>query len=413
MISIFTPTHDPKYLNEAYAGLLNQTHQDWEWVVLINGKAKWEAPKDEKRVRIAYVKPQLNGIVGALKNHAVSLCKGEILVELDHDDILMPTCLEEVQKAFDDNPNASFVYSDFAYINADATPNFSKYSPDYGWSYHEENGYNVCHGMAPSPHNVSYIWYAPNHVRSFRASSYKLTPGYDSTMKVLDDQDIMYKLYLVGDFVHIKKNLYLQRVHPENTQAKSDINPFIQTETVRMHGQTIQPMLLKWAKQNGLLALDLGAAHNPAPGYLTIDMHSPADYIGDVFEILEGFEDNSVGVIRAVDFLEHIPDKIRLWNEMYRVLAHGGMVLSLTPSTDGRGAYQDPTHNSFYNQNSFWYFADEEYRKYVPELKMNFQISVLNTYFPSDWHKANDIPYVNANLIANKNGERHGGRLHI
>ena len=121
----------------------------------------------------------------------------------------------------------------------------------------------------------------------------------------------------------------------------------------------------------------------------------------------------SVINIRAVDFLEHIPDKVRLWNEMYRVLAHGGMILSLTPSTDGRGAYQDPTHNAIYNENSFWYFADENYRKYVPELKMDFQVAHLSTHFPNDWHKEHNIPYVNANLIALKDGARQGGRLGI
>jgi len=413
MISIFTPSHNPQYLDQAYDGLLRQTVTDWEWVVLLNGKAEWSTGVDDERVKICYAKPQLGGKVGALKRYAVELCTGDILLELDHDDILMPTALEELQEAFDKNPNASFVYSDFAQINADGTPNFQKFNPDFGWEYHEEDGYNVCHGLEASPHNVSFIWYAPNHLRAFTREAYNKTEGYNENMKVLDDQDIIHKLFLVGDFVHIKKNLYLQRVHPENTQSQSDINPFIQTETVRMNGHSIQPALLAWSKRKGLLALDLGAAHNPAPGYLTIDMHSPADYIGDIFEVLETFEDNSVGVIRAVDFLEHIPDKIRLWNEMYRVLAHGGMVLSLTPSTDGRGAYQDPTHNSFYNQNSFWYFADENYRKYVPELKMDFQISFLSTYFPSEWHKNNDIPYVNANLIAIKDGNRQGGRRHV
>ena len=413
MISVFTPSHDPKYLKEAYESLKAQTYQTWEWIVVLNGDAEWPRPEYDDRVKISYAKPELGDKVGALKRRAVELCSGDILVELDHDDILMPTCLEELQKSFDENPDVSLVYSDFSYINADGTPNFSKYSPDYGWSYHEEDGYNVCHGMKPSPHNVSLIWYAPNHVRAFRTTAYNATTGYDETMKVLDDQDIMYKMFLQGDFFHIEKNLYLQRVHPENTQAKSDINPFIQTETVRMNHKNIQPLLLAWCKRNNLMAIDMGAAHNPTPGYATLDMHEPADLVGDVFEILESLDDNTVGVIRAVDFLEHIPDKVRLWNEMYRVLAHGGMVLSLTPSTDGRGAYQDPTHNSFYNENSFWYFADEKYRKYVPELKMNFQVAHLATYFPDDWHKQHDIPYVNANLIAIKDGSRQGGRLGI
>jgi len=134
MISIFTPSHDPKYLDEAYKSLKAQTNQAWEWVVLLNGDAKWDRPEYDDRVVIVKASKNSNGFVGALKKEAVSHCIGEILLELDHDDILMPTCLEEVQKAFDENPDVSLVYSDFSYINADGTPNFSKYSPDYGWS---------------------------------------------------------------------------------------------------------------------------------------------------------------------------------------------------------------------------------------------------------------------------------------
>jgi O-antigen biosynthesis protein len=271
----------------------------------------------------------------------------------------------------------------------------------------------VANSPSDHPHNLAHIWYAPNHLRAFKKESYLQAGGYDRSMTVLDDQDIMYKLYLVGRFVHINKCLYFQRVHDGNTQSRPDINSFIQEETIRMYDRTVQKMLLLWAQRNNLLALDFGGAHNPEPGYKTVDMHEPADYVGDIFDVLAKLDDNSVGVIRAVDFFEHISDKVSLWNEMYRVLAHGGMILSLTPSTDGRGAYQDPTHVAFYNQNSFWYFVDEKYRKFVPELKMDFQVSRLLTIFPSEWHKENNIPYVNANLIALKGGERFGGRLGI
>ncbi|WP_438315713.1 hypothetical protein ACSHWO_26925 [Streptomyces sp. HUAS TT3] len=59
-----------------------------------------------------------------------------------------------------------------------------------------------------------------------------------------------------------------------------------------------------------------------------------------------------MGLVRAVDFLEHVPQKIPLINELYRLLAPGGMLLSLTPSSDGRGAYQDPTHVAYSNERS-------------------------------------------------------------
>lgn len=410
MLSIFTPSHNPRFLNEAYESLKDQNEVEWEWVVLLNNGAEWEKPSDS-RVRVIESKTTGMG-VGYYKREAVSHCQGDIIVELDHDDKLLPEALKSLSEAFK-NPSVGFAYSDFAYINEDGSPNFSQYDPSFGWNYERRDGYNVCLSMPVHPHNVSLIWFAPNHVRSFRKSAYEAAGGYNPDLKVLDDQDLMMKLYSTTKFEYINKNLYLQRMHAENTQSQSDINPFIQTETVRLHEANIEGLMLKWAQDNELLALDLGGAHNPASGYKTVDQHEPADFVGDIFDVLGSMEDGTVGVIRAFDFLEHITDKVRIWNEMYRVLAHGGMIFSMTPSTDGRGAFQDPTHVAFYNSNSFWYFVDENYRKYVPELKMDFQVSKLENVFPSEWHEQHNILYVRANLIANKGGGRIGGRLGI
>jgi len=405
MISVFTPTHDPKWLDECLASLKAQTHSDWEWVVLLNNGARWNT--DDSRVRVV-ISESVNAGVGAYKSEAVQYCQGDILVELDHDDKLMPTALEKVLEAFDANNDTVLVYSDFAQINEDGSPNFTEFDARFGWSYREEGGYHVTNSKSPHPHHVAYIWFAPNHLRAFKKSAYKDCGGYNSHLKVLDDQDLMARLYLLGDFHHIKENLYLQRVHSEQTQVRQDFNAFIQEETVRMYDQNIERLALRWSKSNGLPAWDLGGAHNPASGFTTVDLHD-ADIVGDIFEVLANQPDNSVGVIRAHDFLEHITDKVRLWNELYRVLCDGGMLLTLTPSTDGRGAFQDPTHVAYYNENSFWYFIDKDYRKYVTELEMNFHKSRLASIFPSDFHRVHHIPYVRANLIAVKGTERFGG----
>jgi len=240
MISVFTPSHDSKYLDDAYKSLKAQTDQAWEWIVLLNGDADWGRPEYDDRVRVSKAADHENGCVGALKSHAVSLCEGSILVELDHDDILKPTALEKIRAAFEDK-EVAFVYSDFAQINGDGTPNHTMFDTSYGWEYYTEpDGPNlVCRSMDHSPHNVSYIWYAPNHVRAFTREAYDNAGGYDASKKVLDDQDLIARIYLQGKFHHIKECLYYQRVHDNNTQ-KGEFNAFIQTETVRLHGQTIQ-----------------------------------------------------------------------------------------------------------------------------------------------------------------------------
>lgn len=414
LVSIFTPSHNPKYLDDAYYSVANQTYENWEWIVVLNGGASWSAPIEDPRVKI-YINNDIAG-VGAAKRYACSLANGEYLLELDHDDILASFCLDEVVNAFRENPECGFVYSSTAQIDAEGNRNDVKFNPYMGWVYDEEvvdgRSVSVARSFTPYPSTVSYIWFAPNHVRAFRKNIYDLVGGYDESLDILDDQDIMCRMYQVTDFFQVKDCLYLQRVHDDNTQKDLILNQRIQVETVNMYDRYIEQNALAWSKRNNLLALDMGAAHGKPEGYIGVDQYDGlgVDIISDISKGID-LPDNSVGVIRAVDFLEHIPDKVAVFNEMYRVLAHGGIILSMTPSTDGRGAFQDPTHVSFYNENSFWYFTDEFYSKYVPEINCKFQKSRVMTFFPSDWHRDRNILYVGANLVAIKDGPRIAGEL--
>jgi len=74
----------------------------------------------------------------------------------------------------------------------------------------------------------------------------------------LNDQDLMSRLYHVGDFHLIDECLYLQRMHPLNTQRDQGTNSFNQAETVELYNRYIEANALAWARRRGLLALDLG-----------------------------------------------------------------------------------------------------------------------------------------------------------
>ena len=413
--SVFTPSHRPRFLDECLASLQAQSNPDWEWIVLLNGGARWrpEFPDDRVRVEIA---DAVHG-VGAAKRRACELARGEILVELDHDDLLATSCLARIGEAFDENPDIVFAYSNTAQILEDGGRDDSRFDEAHGWEYEEVevDGRRLLQAvsMEPTPHNVSYIWYAPNHVRAFRRDAYHESGGYDAERHVLDDQDLMCRLYQIGEFHHIPECLYLQRMHGANTQRDAEVNAHIQRETVALYDKHIEANLLSWSNRRGLFALDLGAAHRKPDGYLGVDQYA-SDSVDIVATLPEKIDlpTGSVGVIRAVDFMEHVVEKIPLINELYRLLAADGMLISMTPSTDGRGAYQDPTHVAFYNENSFWYYTDEQYRRFVPEITARFQTSRLVTYFPSDWHAHNNISYVGANLIAVKEDSvRCGGPL--
>ncbi len=415
-VTVFTPSNRTRFLDECLESLLAQTYQDWEWVVLLNQGMRWRPERDDPRVRVV-MDDNVAG-VGAAKRRSCAEAAGEILLEFDHDDLLTPDCLAEVVDAFDAHPEVGFVYSDFAQIGPDRSRNDSRFNESYGWVYREETvaGHEVlvCEAMPPTPHNVSYIWYAPNHVRAFRRELYEKVGGYDETLTVADDHDLMCRLYQVTEFHHIRRCLYLQRMHTANTQFDPQTNAKIQELTVQIYNRNVQLNALAWAKRRGLSALYMGVTPDKPEGFTDLD-RVDAPGIDIAADLAEGIKlpDNSVGVVHAVDFLQHLPDKVALFNELYRVLAPNGMLLSSTPSTDGRGAFQDPSHVAFYNENSFWYFTDRKFARYVPSIRCRFQVSRMGTQFPTDWHKTHQISYVSANLIAIKDDVRNGGPLNI
>jgi glycosyltransferase involved in cell wall biosynthesis len=409
-LSVFTPSHDTRYLDLAYGSLQGQSLSDWEWIVLLNGRASaWRPPTDDPRVRVSRAAPKVRG-VGALKRAACELASGEILVELDHDDQLSRGCLTQLIDAFG-HDSVVLAYSDFAQINEDGSPNRERFDPSFGWRYTrgtiDGKDCDRCHALAPTPHNVGYIWYAPNHVRAFRRSAYEEAGGYNADLAFLDDQELMSRLYLLGEFRQIKRCLYFQRVHALNTQKEQRTNAAIQEQTVVYYREFIEELALAWAKRRGLRCLQLRTpiwiGDEPDERYeeFVVDPTTP--------EIAA--DPDSVGVIKAIDVLQRIPQPTQFFNEVYRVLVHAGLILTQTPSTDGRGAFQDPTHTAFYNENSFMYFTQQSLRELVPDLVARLQVSHLHTFYPSPGHEELNIPYVEANLLAVKDGPRQGGPL--
>lgn len=111
------------------------------------------------------------------------------------------------------------------------------------------------------------------------------------------------------------------------------------------------------AASRALLRLNLGCSDRRIPGYLGVDIATgPAvDIIVDLRKRWP-WKDSSIEHIIAHDVIEHLPDAIHTMNELWRVLCAGARVEIVVPTTDGPGAFQDPTHRSFWNRRSFLYY---------------------------------------------------------
>src|SRR5574343_372636 len=142
-ISVFTPTNatDYTHLQELYGSLCKQTKLPTQWVVLINGPAAENPPVfDDPLFEITIEKAPQSGNIGALKKAACNLCFGDIMVEVDHDDLLTPDAIAEIETAFLTHKHVNFVYSDAFEFKPDGTANL--YDGRYGWQ-HRDDGHGT------------------------------------------------------------------------------------------------------------------------------------------------------------------------------------------------------------------------------------------------------------------------------
>jgi glycosyltransferase involved in cell wall biosynthesis len=310
MISILTPVHSTSapFLMEAYQSLLTQTYTDWQWVLCENngGKVPTEIAHNQK-VKV-FSLPDDAGI-GMLKRTCAYKASGDILVELDADDLLTVDALRRIADAFTD-PDTAMVYSNDAEFHQDTWE-----SNTYGeyWGWHSRpfmwHGHRLKEQIAwePSPHMMRQIFWAPNHVRAWRALEYWKIGGHDATMRVGDDHDLCCRFYLdhgARGIKHIDECLYLYRVHDQNTTVSK--NADIQQATLANYLKYSRSLALRWAKDQGLRLLDLGARFGAWPGFETVDLLD-AQITANLNECWP-FEDNSVGVLNASHILEHLHD---------------------------------------------------------------------------------------------------------
>lgn len=122
------------------------------------------------------------------------------------------------------------------------------------------------------------------------------------------------------------------------------------------------------------LKLHLGSHGERKPGYEGVDIRpdesgDTVQHVVDLNQLPWPWDDDSVTNIYANNVLEHLcplgPSLGQLnipavLSEIWRILKPGGVVEIIVPSTDGRGAWQDPTHVTYWNRNTFLYFIKGE-----------------------------------------------------
>ncbi|WP_377475544.1 MAG: FkbM family methyltransferase [Microcoleus anatoxicus] len=157
----------------------------------------------------------------------------------------------------------------------------------------------------------------------------------------------------------------IQETFPKNILKRdyvSQIFSIIQPDEYLDNMIVVYPNVNKGNPQDlhkgDMLRVDIGCGDRKPDNFVGVDVCPGlgVDIVADLNQRFP-FPDNSVDELRAYDTIEHLVDRIHTMNEIWRICKDGAKVDILVPSTDGRGAFQDPTHVSFWNINSFLYYC--------------------------------------------------------
>lgn len=109
--------------------------------------------------------------------------------------------------------------------------------------------------------------------------------------------------------------------------------------------------------------IDFGCGKNKRPGYIGVDifMDEKVDVVCNVDKEPLPFDMDSISIIRAVHSIEHIKDPIKLFNQFYMICKNGAYIYIVVPHPASPYYFQDPTHKSFYTEQTFQKYFDGEY----------------------------------------------------
>ena len=254
MISYFTPSYNTGVkIYDTYMSLKAQTYLDWEWVIVDdsndNGKTLQiikNIASIDPRVRVYSFEEKSGGIIGEAKYRAASLCRGYLLAELDHDDLLTDNCTMDLYNASQAFPDAGFFYNDSVEVNQwfQSLTYGGEFALGYG-KYEKVQYKNHLWDVAVTcninPKTIRHIVGIPNHVRAWRRETYFAIGGHNRELSIADDYELVVRTFLHTKMVKIPKLGYIQFIHAKGNEqnshdiARADIQRRVRTIMEHYH----------------------------------------------------------------------------------------------------------------------------------------------------------------------------------
>jgi glycosyltransferase involved in cell wall biosynthesis len=329
LVSCIMPTRNrSRFVPMAVQYFLRQDYEPKEMIVVDDGSDPIESliPHDDC---FHYVRLTEKISVGAKRNLACSLAHGEIIMHWDDDDWQAPRRISSMVEPL--------LREDVELCGLNPILFFDIRS-GMGWLYHYPPG--------------DQFWVAGTSLCYRRRFWEK---NHFADLDVGEDTQFVWSDGSARMLAVPQLDLQVAILHDENGSPKATDTAFWSAHPADEVQRLLGPDLNFYGFALPFSRLNLGCGDAHLSGMWNVDIVPPADQIVDLRETWP-WPDSSVDFIRAHDVIEHLPDKIRTMNEAWRVLQPGGKIEIAVPTTDGPGAFQDPTHQSFWNRRSFLYF---------------------------------------------------------
>lgn len=225
--SVFTTAFNSFHkILRVYNSLKEQTLKDWEWVIVDdspddnNFAFLREHFSNDPRIRF-FRKSSNNGSIGYVKNEAIGLCRGKYLLEMDHDDEILPYVLQESADLFHTNNDVGFIYFDCACIYENGNNQWygdficKGYGGYYSQKYKDK--WRLVY-ITPNINNItlSHLVCCPNHPRIWRRQTLFELGSYSEYLPICDDYEILLRTAVKTNTAKIHKLGYIQYMNESN-----------------------------------------------------------------------------------------------------------------------------------------------------------------------------------------------------
>lgn len=190
-----------KFFEDCYNSIIAQTYANWEAIIVDDASNDNSVAHMKNLIgddpRFKLFQNTENRGCGFTKRKLAELATGEICGFLDPDDAIAENAIEVMVAGYAENSEVSIIYSDCVFCDDKLT------------EIHVRKTAQV------PIYNLHFINYSAEifHFTTFKKEFYKQTEGINENLKRAVDQDLVLRLYEVGDVLHVPELLYKYRQH--------------------------------------------------------------------------------------------------------------------------------------------------------------------------------------------------------